>query len=99
MIESLAPYPSRLTALAEFLEPPRVIVLRGPEPELSEWKRIADKTAGIHDLLFKLTREATDIPTSLHKPIRNTVNAYVYAGVNCLPEIVQIHDLTAIFSD
>jgi uncharacterized protein YyaL (SSP411 family) len=99
MVESPSPYPSLLTALAEYLASPRLIVLRGPEPELSEWKRIANKSAGIHDLLFKLTSDAQDIPTNLHKTIKNTVNAYVCDGVNCLPEIVQIHDLTAIFSD
>jgi uncharacterized protein YyaL (SSP411 family) len=99
MLDQPAAYPGLLTALGEVLEPPPVIVLRGPEPELSEWKRSADKVVDSHSLLFKLTRDASDIPTSLHKPIRNTVNAYVCAGVNCLPEIVQIHDLTAIFSD
>jgi hypothetical protein len=46
-----------------------------------------------------LTSDAADIPTSLHKPIKSLVNAHVCAGVNCLPEIVQIDDLTAIFSD
>jgi hypothetical protein len=35
----------------------------------------------------------------LRKTTESTVNAHVCAGVNCLPEIVQIDDLTAIFSD
>jgi len=94
-----ASYPSLLMAQTEHLAPPRLIVLTGPEPELSEWKRSADKAADARSLLFKLTREASEIPTNLQKPIKQTVNAYVCAGVNCLPEIVQVHDLAAIFSD
>ncbi|KAF0103344.1 MAG: thioredoxin domain-containing protein [bacterium] len=91
--------PSLLTALGDCLSTPRLIVLTGPEPELSVWKQAADRAAGLRDLLFKRTGDAREIPTSLRKPVGNTVNAHVCAGVNCLPEIVQIDALMAIFSN
>ena len=93
-----APHASLLSAQREVIEPPRLIVLAGPEPALSEWKRACDRHAGSHDLVFKIAGATPDIPTSLRKSGGNSVNAHVCAGVNCLPEIVQIHDLLAIFS-
>ena len=46
-----------------------------------------------------LPKEVRLVLENLRKTIKSTVNAPVRAGVNCLPEIVQIDDLTAIFSD
>ncbi len=96
--EQLTPYPSLLQALAGILSPPRVIVLRGPEPELSVWKRAADKVVDAASLLFKLPSDAREIPTSLQKTPQSTVNAAICDNVRCLPEIVQLPDLLTIFS-
>ncbi len=98
MADQPTPFPSLLAALRDCLAPPRVVVLTGPEPDLSAWKRAADRAADAASLLFKLADDIADIPAGLQKPVKNSVNAYVCAGVNCLPEIVQLTDLLTMFS-
>ena len=92
------PYPGLLRALEGMLVPPRVIVLRGPEPEVSEWKKAADGAVDGASMLFKLTSDAREIPTNLQKSPQSSVNASICDDVSCLPEIVQLPDLLAILS-
>ncbi len=99
MLEMPAPFASLLTAQRECLAPPRIVVLTGPKAELAQWKRAADRAAGPRDLVFAFSGAGPEVPAGLRKPVKNAVNAYVCTGVNCLPEIVQIHDLLTIFSD
>ena len=99
MVEQSTAYPSLLRTLEGLLVPPQVIVLRGPEPEVSAWKRAADKVAGNANVLFKPTSDAREIPTSLRKTVQTTVNATICDSVRCLPEIVQLPALLAILSN
>jgi len=99
MTEHPTPYPSLLRTLEGVLLPPQVIVLRGPEPEVSAWKRAADKVADNASLVFKPTSDDREIPTSLRKTVQTAVNATICDGVRCLPEIVQLPDLLAILSN
>jgi len=93
------PYPSLMRALTGVLSPPPVIVLRGPEPEVSEWKRAADKAVDDTCLLFKSTSTHREIPTNLQQSPQTSVNASICDNVRCLPEIVQLTDLLAILSN
>jgi len=93
------PYPSLMRALTGVLSPPPVIVLRGPEPEVSEWKRAADKAVDDICLLFKSTSTHREIPTNLQQSPQTSVNASICDNVRCLPEIVQLTDLLAILSN
>jgi len=93
------PYPSLMRALTGVLSPPPVIVLRGPEPEVSEWKRAADKAVDDTCLLFKSTSTHREIPTNLQQSSQTSVNASICDNVRCLPEIVQLTDLLAILSN
>lgn len=97
--EHAAAFPSLLRALTGILSPPPVIVLRGPEPEVSVWKRAADKAADDVCLLFKPTGDDRDIPTNLRYTCQTSVNATVCDSVRCLPEIVQLTDLLPILSN
>jgi uncharacterized protein YyaL (SSP411 family) len=99
LLEQPAAYPSLLRTLAGILTPPAVIVLRGPEPEVSEWKRAADKAVDDLALLFKPTSTGREIPTNLRYIEQTRVNATVCDSVRCLPEIVQLPDLLTIFSN
>jgi len=92
-------YPSLMRALTGVLSPPPVIVLRGPEPEVSEWKRAADKAVDDICLLFKSTSTHREIPTNLQQSPQTSVNASICDNVRCLPEIVQLTDLLAILSN
>jgi hypothetical protein len=93
-----APYPSLLGAMGDQLAPPRLVVLRGPEPELGCWKAAAGRAAGGRDLLFTLPEGALDIPAGLDKPGRpGAVNAHLCQGVTCMPEILLMPDLMDVF--
>ncbi len=96
-----AAFPGLLGALREQLQPPRLVLLRGPDAGLCAWHGAVGRVADDATMVFALgaKAEAWEIPTSLRKPLGSTVNAYVCAGVNCLPEIVQLTDLLAIFSE
>ena len=93
------PFPSMLRMLSGVLSPPPVIVLRGPEPEVTDWKRAADKAVDDTCLLFKSTSTHREIPTNLHKSQQSIVNASICDNVRCLPEIVHLPDLLAILSN
>lgn len=93
------PFPSLLRTLSGVLSPPPVIVLRGPEPEVSQWKRAADKAVDNACLLFKSTSTHREIPTNLQQSPQSIVNASICDDVRCLPEIVQLTNLLTILSN
>jgi uncharacterized protein YyaL (SSP411 family) len=95
--EQPAPYPSLLGALQDTLAPPRLVVLRGPEPELSQWQAALARLVGDRDLLFRLPHAAAELPAGLAKPMGDRVNAYVCEGVTCMPEIFQLSELMDVF--
>ncbi|TCJ12852.1 thioredoxin domain-containing protein [Parasulfuritortus cantonensis] len=87
-----------LTALAETLQPPRLIVLRGPRDEVAAWQAVANPRCPPGTLLLAPADDCRGLPEPLAKPVRAGVAAYVCEGANCLPEIVQMTELTAILS-
>lgn len=99
LLEQPTPFPSLLRCLEGLLSPPRVIVLHGPEPEVTQWKLAADKIVDGASLLFKSTSAAREIPTNLYKTTQSGVNASICDDVRCLPEIVQLSDLLTILSN
>jgi uncharacterized protein YyaL (SSP411 family) len=76
-----------LTALAEHLDPPTVVVLRGSAGAAAPWVReLAGRYAPARlDVL--VPAGAGDLPGALDKPERSGVNAWVCRGVSCLPPI------------
>jgi len=93
-----AAYPSLLSALREYLEPPPVVVLRGPAAELTDWQRRLQPICPDAALCLAIPPDVTGLPDVLDKPVRTYVVAHVCTGVNCLSEIVRFDDLQAIFS-
>ncbi|PWB41060.1 MAG: thioredoxin domain-containing protein [Rhodocyclales bacterium] len=76
-----------LAALDEAIAPPAIVVLRGPEDQLTEWKR---KIAGHYwpwALTLGLPAQAGKLPPALNKPLKEGVNAWVCSGVKCLEPI------------
>lgn len=98
LVSQPAPAPTLLTALAEYLAPPTIVVLRGPEAGLNDWQREISLTGPERALVCAIPNGTAGLPVALAKPEREQVTGYVCAGVNCLPEVVQISDLTAILS-
>jgi len=85
---------SLLMALEEALDPPQVVVLRGPEPRMREWQRVLDETYLPHTLILALAPEAAKLPPSLAKPaVPGAVNAWVCQGVTCLAPVDKLEAL------
>jgi uncharacterized protein YyaL (SSP411 family) len=90
---------SLLAALGEHLKPPPIVVLRGPTDDLAHWHRRLQPICPDAALCLAIPPDVGELPDVLAKPVRTYVSAQVCTGVNCLPEIVRIDDLQAIFSN
>jgi hypothetical protein len=73
-----------LMALEEALVPPVLLILRGPETQLYEWKRRIAGKPWPWVMSFALPEHAVALPAALDKPHRKGVNAWVCSGVKCL---------------
>ncbi len=81
-----AAHAAMLDALEEYLDPPRVVVIRGPQPELESWREIADAAWTPATLTVAIADDEERLPgllgTRAAQPGR--VIAYVCAGTHCL---------------
>ena len=85
---------SLLTAIEEIIAPLKIVILRGCEPDLSNWQRqLQCKFPQL--FVIALSLELISLPPSLNKalPTDGNVNAWVCQGVNCLPGISNIQEL------
>lgn len=88
-----ATVPTLLRALAECLEPPALVILRGPAGMLSGWQRETAGRARDTALWISLPNGTAGIPETLQHPERDSVAAFVCSGEQCLSAIVQTSDL------
>ena len=79
--------PSMVMALDEYLVPPAVVILRGPQAGVQSWKEKLDKLWLPSTLVMALPEAIRDLPVVLERPMQNNVNAWVCRGVECLPAI------------
>ena len=80
-------FPSMLGALAEHLDPPRVVVLRGVREELSSWHDDLNVRYHFDVIALAIPNETTGLPDGLSHPASAAVNAWVCEGVKCLPPV------------
>lgn len=85
-------FKSLLFALEEFLAPPRIVVLRGPQQALPEWSQALGDAYRASTLAFAIPNGARDLPGALDKPVSVSVNAWVCQGVKCIPPIVELSE-------
>ena len=84
---------SLVSALEEWLAPPQIVILRGPEPALSEWHRMLDARYLPATLTLALRAGEPALPAPLDKPhpapgaAPADVSAWVCRGTNCLAPI------------
>jgi uncharacterized protein YyaL (SSP411 family) len=78
---------SLLSALGEHLVPVRIVVLRGPDAQVSEWHRRLAAVAGPDTLTLALGEASSGLPGALDHPVPPRVNAWVCSGVKCLTPI------------
>mgnify|MGYP000061766733 CR=1 FL=1 len=85
--------PSLLLALGEYLMPPAVLLLRGPQAETEDWKRAVDRLWLPAVMSIALPEQAGSLPQALERPVKNNVNAWLCMGVECLPVIESLQVL------
>ncbi len=79
-------------ALAEALEPPSIIILRGPVVAVADWSSRLQTRA----LILPLPNGVENLPPSLAKPESVHVNAWVCRGVTCLAPIADFTELAGV---
>ena len=91
MLEQPGGFACMASALAEHLEPPRLLVLRGEPAALKRWQaELADEYAP--DLMvLAIADDVSGLPAPLAMPQREEpVNAWLCRGVSCLPPIIDL---------
>jgi len=74
-----------ITALEEFLHHPEIIVIRGDEEEIGNWRSSAAKLYAPRRLVFAIPSDAKDLPGGLaeRKPQDGETIAYRCVGTHC----------------
>jgi uncharacterized protein len=99
LVRNPSAFVSLVTALEEWLAPPRVVVLRGAPDDMLPWQRALAQKFRPDMIVLALHTGLQGMPTVLDKPASSTdagairVNAWVCQGVTCLPPISNIADL------
>jgi len=92
-------FPSLCSALAEYVEPPRSVVLSGPAADAQSWRRVLAGEYRPHALILAVDAGAQGLPATLDKPAGATVNAWVCAGVKCLAPIADRGALESVLRE
>ena len=78
---------SLVHGLEEFLQPPRMIVLRGPAQEVRDWQRRLAQLYLPQTLTLAVDAAAGPLPEPLDKPTGSAISAWVCSGTVCLAPI------------
>jgi uncharacterized protein YyaL (SSP411 family) len=93
-LQQTAAYHSSLcTALAEYLQPPAILVLRGPNSETSAWQSTLRARYLPNVMTIALTDEVEDLPEALAKPRGEKTTAWLCHGTQCMPPITEPDEL------
>jgi uncharacterized protein len=93
-LQQAAGYHSSLcTALAEYLQPSALLVLRGIASETSAWQNALWSRYLPNVMTIALPDDATDLPDTLAKPIGKQTTAWLCQGTQCLPAITNLDEL------
>jgi hypothetical protein len=87
-------YPTLLTVLDEALAPPRLILVRGPADEATQWHQALAPRLGPRDLLLVLSN-GLDLPPALAKPESARAQAWICEGAACAPPTADLQSVRA----
>ena len=85
--------PSLLMALEEYVDPPVLVILKGPEAEMHRWKLELNEQYLPNVVCLALSPALEDLPASLTRISPQAVNAWVCRGVQCLPPVDSLEGL------
>ena len=93
-LQQVPAYHSSLcTALAEYLQPASVLVLRGTSGEIKKWQDTL-RSLYLPDVMrIVLNDDVADLPEVLDKPRGKTTTAWLCHGTQCLPPITNLDEL------
>jgi uncharacterized protein YyaL (SSP411 family) len=93
-LQQVPSYHSSLcTALAEYLQPAAVLVLRGDSKDVAAWQD-ALRSRYLPDVTtIALNDDVADLPELLDKPRGEKTTAWLCHGTQCLPPITSINEL------
>jgi len=74
-------------ALAEYHQPPTTVIVRGARGSMEPWREALAQGYTPASLGLLIDMDEKGLPTTLDKPLRAGVNAWVCRGVNCLAPI------------
>jgi uncharacterized protein YyaL (SSP411 family) len=85
---------SLLEALDEYLTPPEIVIVRGPEREAARWRDELGKLYAPHRLVFAIPADTPALDAALaDKRAGDTTRAYVCRGSTCSPPIESLEEL------
>lgn len=85
-----------LIALEEYMQPPNMVILRGPGEKMDEWHTALNTHYSPATMIFSLPNQLTQLPHTLERPRSDDVNAWVCRGVECLPATDSLNALLDI---
>lgn len=97
--QNLIDYPSAhaslLIALQNYLEPPKIIIIRGEKNTMQQWQKLLQKNYASNRLIFSIPADEKNLPESLavKETKQNKTIAYVCEGLHCSAPIEDIEKL------
>jgi len=87
-----------LTALAEQLEPPRTIIVRGAAADFEPFRPVLDKAYRPATMTLYVPASASPLPEVLAKPLAQAAQAWVCEGMTCLAPVARPEELRDLLS-
>jgi uncharacterized protein YyaL (SSP411 family) len=85
-----------LLALEDYLTPPQIVVLRGPELVIEPWRAALNRVFAPHRWTIAVSDEHLDLPAALaSKPATPQGAAYVCRGLTCSAALTDFQALLA----
>jgi len=95
-LQQVPSYHSSLcTALAEYLQPEAVLVLRGDSKDIAAWLDALRSRYLPEVMTIALNDDIADLPELLDKPRGEKATAWLCHGTQCLPPITDVRELLA----
>jgi uncharacterized protein len=91
--QAAAYHSSLCTALAEYLQPSALLVLRGTAGNTSAWRSALRSRYLPNVTTIALPEDIADLPDALTKPIGEQTTAWLCHGTQCLPPITDLSEL------
>ncbi|HEY4369257.1 MAG TPA: thioredoxin domain-containing protein [Steroidobacteraceae bacterium] len=86
-----------LVALDEQVEPPEVIIIRGPASDATSWREALSRLYSPKRLVFAIADDVADLPPALaDKRSQETTCAYICRGMTCSEPVRSLQALLAL---